>query len=99
LAKSSKWCYVRKRTLIRGHCPTLMTLAEQIEAVLLAHPGQPLSVAELSARLPGRLRPHIEAACVELREQGRLGRNGADTHAKPFRFYLKDDVRADLSGE
>ena len=49
----------------------------------------PQSVAELGRALPGAEKADIEQACYLLRTQRQLGRNGADTPANPYRYYLK----------
>jgi DNA-binding IclR family transcriptional regulator len=54
----------------------------------LAALGTPQSVAEIARALTVKA-SEIERACYALREQRQLGRNGADTPASPFRFYLK----------
>jgi hypothetical protein len=66
-----------------------MTLAYQILDLLAANPGKPHSVAEIAAAIPGAAHPDVEQACNQLRAQGKLGRNGANTDASPYRFYLK----------
>lgn len=73
-----------------------MNLASQIEAILLAHPAEPMSVAELAQAIPGSVQGDVQEACHALRLCHRLGRNGANTAASPYRFYLKNDVRASL---
>lgn len=67
-----------------------MPIAAKIEAVLRANLGRPMSVAELSAAIPQSLKADVAVACERLRRQARLGRNGANTPAKPHRFYLKN---------
>ena len=49
----------------------------------------PRSVNELAQAFPEARAVDIERACYDLRERGRLGRNGADTHSSPYRFYVK----------
>jgi hypothetical protein len=66
-----------------------MQLADQILDLLAANTGRPQSVAEIAAAIPGAAHSDVEQACNELRAQGRLGRNGANTDASPYRFYLK----------
>ena len=66
-----------------------VSIEEKIEAALRERLGHPMSVAELVAAIPGGSRAEVWDACTRLREQGRLGRNGADTPSSPYRFYLK----------
>jgi hypothetical protein len=54
----------------------------------------PLSVAELGRALPAAASAEIEHACYLLRTQRRLGRNGANTPASPYRYYLKQNLDA-----
>lgn len=71
-----------------------MALADHIEALLRALPGEPQAPAEIAARLTGCSVDTVEAVCIALRAAGRLGRNGAGTTSRPYRFYLKNHVRA-----
>jgi hypothetical protein len=66
-----------------------VSIEEKIEAALRERLGHPMSVVELVAVIPGSTITEIWAACTRLRDQGRLGRNGADTPSSPYRFYLK----------
>jgi len=66
-----------------------MALTYQIVDWLVANPGRPQSVAEIAAAIPGAAQSDVERACNRLRAQGKLGRNGANTDASPYRFYLK----------
>ena len=74
-----------------------MDLSAHIEAVLLTHPYTPMSVAELVEAIPGSSANSVERACYALRAIRRLGRKGANSKDRPYRFYLKNDVRAELS--
>ncbi len=56
---------------------------------MLLHPSKPMSVEEITANLPGHLYADVEAACIRLRSEGKLGRNGADTESSPFRYCRK----------
>lgn len=66
-----------------------MVLAEQIVDWLAANPGKPQSVAEIAAAIPDASPPDVERVCDQLRAEGKLGRNGANTAASPYRFYIK----------
>jgi len=66
-----------------------MILGHQIVDWLAANPGRPQSMAEIAAAIPGAVQSDVEHACNQLRAQGKLGRNGANTDASPYRFYLK----------
>ncbi len=68
----------------------MVSLGQKIEAVLREHLGHPMSIAELKAAIPGSTGAELWGACTELREQSRLGRNGANTPSSPYRFYLKN---------
>lgn len=67
-----------------------MPMAAKIEAVLCAHLGRPMSVAELSSAIVRRLTADIAFVGERLRGQGRLGRNGANKLGKPYEFFLKN---------
>lgn len=66
-----------------------MSLDERILAWLEAHRGEPQSIEQLSAAIPEASPASILSACTELREQRRVGRNGAGLPGRPFCFYLK----------
>lgn len=66
-----------------------MSIAEKIEALLRDRIGHPMSVEELAGAIPSVTRADILEVCTQLRAQRRLGRNGANSPASPYRFYLK----------
>ena len=66
-----------------------MTLGERIVNWLDAHPGEPQSISEIANALPEATRSGIVGACILLNRQGVLGRNGAGTATKPYRYYVK----------
>jgi hypothetical protein len=68
-----------------------VNLYERILALMT--PGRPKSVEELAAEIPEASPASILAACMEMREQRKLGRNGAGKPGSPFRFYLKKTKR------
>jgi hypothetical protein len=70
-----------------------VSLADNIVAWLTANPSRPQSVAEIAAAIQGATQADVEQACNQLRAQGKLGRNGANTDASPYRFYLKRSPR------
>ena len=84
------WCGRRTGLALPSWEDGVVLIGEKIEAVLREHLGHPMSLAELQAAIPGSTRRKLTAACMQLREQGRLGRNGANTQSSPYRFYLKN---------
>jgi hypothetical protein len=69
-----------------------MVLSSLITDGLNAHPGNPQSVAEIAAAIPGSRWEDILYRCEELRADGKVGRNGANTAISPLRFYMKRRV-------
>ena len=66
-----------------------MTLTDRIKAWLAAHPGEPQSVTQLAAAIPEASSTSIASTCILMRMQGIIGRDGAGTLARPYRFFLK----------
>jgi hypothetical protein len=69
-------------------------LREKILYWLSAHPNQPQSVEQLAAAIPGTSKAELVDECELLRSEALLGRNGANSVASPFRFYLRAHLRS-----
>ena len=65
----------------------------EIEAALKLRPGDPMSAADLAALILGASRDVIRDACEAMRAEGVLGRKGAGSAERPFRYYLKSTLR------
>lgn len=64
-------------------------LHDGIVRFLAAHKGDPQTLEQIAAAIPEATVKDVQSACILLRVQGAIGRNGAGSLTKPYRFYPK----------